>query len=240
MKKSKHSPIGLTLGSILVVVGLIAAVLLVKYQQDLRNQAAGTLTYELSGTSLVINYQDFSEDLLDVNVRYADGTTKNFHQQFGAPIGTQTKVLQLEDQCVEWIQVHGTNYHYEHDCETEATPSPTGSPTSTPLSSPTPTATPTHSPSPTPTPSTPGTGGGGSTPTASPTHSPLPTPTPSTPGTGGGGSTPSPTPTHSPQATATPQVVNLPQSGNGTQLLTLLIPFIGIMIVLGLLLVLII
>lgn len=113
------------------VIGLIAAIVLVKNQQDLRDRAQEQVTYSLSENSLVIQYKDFNESVLDVNVRYSDGTTQNFHEQFNTPIGTQTKSLQLKNTCVVWIQVHGTNYHYESNCQTSPTSTPTQSLTPT-------------------------------------------------------------------------------------------------------------
>lgn len=176
---------------IIFVLGLVAVVFLIKQQQDLREKAAEQVTFELSGTSLVVHYNDFQDAVIDINVHYIDGRSKNFHEQYSSPIGTTTRIFELENTCVTFIQVHGTNTHYNSDCSVVPTPVPT--PTTQATLPPTQTVPPTTVASPT------------GRPTASPTTRasstpPIvfqPSPTPTTPPIGGQ-PTPSPTPTKSP------------------------------------------
>lgn len=189
--------LAIAIGAIVSGLGLTAGLYLLQQQLGLGRKAAEVVTYEVNQGSLTLNYKDFQEAVLDVNVRYDDGTTQNFHEQYDSPIGTQTKVLTLEDKCVEWVQVHGTNYHYEHDCNGgQPTPSPEPEPTPTPTqppATPSPQPTPSIVPTPTPTPVV--------TPSPTPIASPTPSPTPTPPV---GGPDPSPTPSPSPSPTPTP------------------------------------
>jgi len=123
MKNSKIILFALVI--LITVVGLISGLFLVSQRTNIVNKAAGTVTYQLSGNNLVIEYNGFDDSVLDVNVHYVDGTSDNFHEQYSIPIGTTTKTLALQNKCVIWIQVHGTNDHYTSDCSQTATPSPT-------------------------------------------------------------------------------------------------------------------
>lgn len=242
---------------IIFVLGLMAVVFLIKQQQDLREKAAEQVTFELSGTSLVVHYNDFQDAVIDINVHYIDGTSKNFHEQYSSPIGTTTRIFELENICVTFIQVHGTNTHYNSDCSVAPTqvPTPTTQATLPPTQtiSPTTVASPTTRASstppivfqPSPTPTTPPIGGQPTPsptptkspspkPTASPTTSARPTATPTTPPIGG-----VPTPTSSATPTGTGNIIGnnngatttpfpVPVSGTSTPTF-LLLTFAGLL-----------
>lgn len=142
----------------------------------------GRTTYTASATQLVVTY-GAGADSIDVNVRYPDGTTTNYHLNRAAAVG---EVLTLPlSGLPAWVQVHTTDCHlgepgspgYGTDCrliEEDPWPTETTTPTPTPTTTPSvePTTEPTSSPSPTTEPSP--------EPSDQPTDTP-PSETPSTP-----------------------------------------------------------
>ncbi|MEG3616098.1 LPXTG cell wall anchor domain-containing protein [Isoptericola haloaureus] len=137
----------------------------------------------------------------DVNIRVrnldTDATrTFNFHLGTERWTGVQNFDPTTLDEwpgwtryVFEWVQVDGTNYHWEGFVECDE-PEPSPSPTPTPSEEPSPSPTPSEEPSPSPTPSE------EPSPSPTPSEEPSPTPTPS--------EEPSPSPTPSEEPTPEP------------------------------------
>jgi|GEM_PF-7091033 len=173
-------------------------------------------TYTASATQLVITY-GAGADSIDVNVRYPDGTTTNYHPNRSAAVG---EVLTLPlTGLPAWVQVHTTNCHIgepgspgygtdcrlieEDPCPTATTPagpepSPSSPPSETPVTptEPEPTETGQPTPQPSTTPST-----EPSTPTPDPTDTSTSSPSPTTEPSPGPSDEPSTTPSETPGST---------------------------------------
>lgn len=166
----------------------------------------GRTTYTASATELVVTY-GAGADSIDVNVRYPDGTTTNYHPNRAAAVG---EVLTLPlTGLPAWVQVHSTDCHLgepdspgygtdcrfveEDPCPTETTPagpepSPSSPPSQTPVTPSEPEPTETAGPTP-------------STPTPYPTDTSMSSPSPTTEPSPGPSDDPSTTPTAPPVST---------------------------------------
>lgn len=190
-------------------------------------------TVDCNGVTLPFpeNLPDGQSGVMEVNLRFSvddKQTTLNYKLEGDAykkkypnghagvtvfipwndPLWRNGKVPSSGSWLIEWLQVHGTNYHPEPNlvCGSTVTPTPTPTPTVTPTPTPTPTVTPTPTPTPTVTPSPTPT----VTPTPTTTPEPTVTPTPKPTVTPG----PSPEPTVTPAST--PSATTTPTAGGGT------------------------
>lgn len=147
-----------------VILGLLIVAIVAVTLAYRATAAEPRTTYTASATQLVITY-GAGADSIDVNVRYPDGTSTNYHPNRAAAVG-EVLTLPLTGRPA-WVQAHSTNCHlgepgspgHGTDCrfiEEEPWPTttpttPTG-PTAPPVEpSPEPTVEPTEDPSPTPT-----------------------------------------------------------------------------------------
>ncbi len=207
--RSSARMLGRALAVVIVVVAAVAGGLVAR--------AVATeprTTYTASSTELVITY-GAGADSIDVNVRYPDGTSFNYHPNRGAGVG-EVLTIPLTARPA-WVQVHTTNCHlgepsspgYGTDCRyIEETPCPTETTAPSPEPSAPVTASPEPSPStsaPTPAPTSEPEPTSSPSPTVEPSATPTPSPEPSA-------SSPSPVASPSPSPSSTPGTPSTPSA----------------------------